>query len=65
MYMTSTTSPFLDGPNIVRDGDIFVLELACKLRTFDVCSSGERLDTCSVGMLRGRPGSSVRGTRQQ
>lgn len=35
------------------EGDIFVLELSCKLRTFDVCSSGDILDFCFMQMLRG------------
>lgn len=35
------------------EGDIFVLGLSCKLRTFDVCSSGDILDICFIEMLRG------------
>lgn len=61
----TTTLPYLCGPNIVCEGDIFVLELSCKLRSSDDCSSRSigcllRRDAC-----RNAPSFSTHCTRQQ
>lgn len=44
---------YLHGPTVVCEHEIFAFELSCKLRTFAVCSSGDRLDICCIEMLTG------------
>lgn len=49
----SAMSPSMCGPNAVREGDVSVVALSCKVRTLDLCSSEDTLDICLREVLAG------------